>query len=154
MPNAASSGPNATPEARAGLTRRAIVVRAPTVLAATALLGACAEMSPNGPSAGPVAAAAPPPAPAAQPAAPSAPAPVPPPEPFEQAILNAANAVFASAQLPPGVPQPHPLVIDPLVNGVTGEQSAATNAIQDRVSALVRERYAQYEVVYEKIVKQ
>jgi outer membrane protein OmpA-like peptidoglycan-associated protein len=38
------------------------------------------------------------------------------------------------------------VVIDPLVNGVTGEQSAATRQIGERLVALAREKYPQFDV--------
>ena len=37
-------------------------------------------------------------------------------------------------------------MIDPLVNGVTGEQSAATRQIGERLVALAREKYPQFDV--------
>jgi hypothetical protein len=53
--------------------------------------------------------------------------------PFDQAVLNAGNAVFtaaASGNLRRAV------VINPLVNGVTGEQSAGTRALAVRLEEL------------------
>jgi outer membrane protein OmpA-like peptidoglycan-associated protein len=38
------------------------------------------------------------------------------------------------------------VVIDPLVDGVTGQQSAATRAIGERIVALARERYPQFDI--------
>jgi outer membrane protein OmpA-like peptidoglycan-associated protein len=38
------------------------------------------------------------------------------------------------------------VVIDPLVNGVTGEQSAATRQIQERIVALAQEKYPQFDI--------
>ena len=79
--------------------------------------------------------------------APVAAAPSPPPPPplvtFDQGVLNAGNAVFttATASGHKGV-----LVIDPLVNGVTGEQSASTRAIGDRLADLVRQKFPQFDV--------
>ena len=37
-------------------------------------------------------------------------------------------------------------MIDPLVNGVTGEQSIATQQIQDRIVALAQEKYPQFDI--------
>ena len=54
-----------------------------------------------------------------------------------QAVLNAANAVFSGA--PVGPQQRQVVVIDPLVNGVTGEQSVATQQIQDQIVALAQD---------------
>jgi outer membrane protein OmpA-like peptidoglycan-associated protein len=61
-----------------------------------------------------------------------------------QAVLNAANAVFSSAPVSAG--ERPVVVIDPLVNGVTGEQSAATQQIQDRIIALAQEKYPQFDI--------
>ena len=93
-----------------------------------ALLVGCAQTGQNPP----VAAAAPPPV---------------LPVPFPTAVLNAANAVFAAAPVsaPPGGPR-QVVVIDPLVNGVTGEQSAATQQIGERIVALAREKYPQFDI--------
>ena len=38
------------------------------------------------------------------------------------------------------------VVIDPLVNGVTGEQSVATQQIQDQIIALARSKYPQFDI--------
>lgn len=61
---------------------------------------------------------------------------------FEQAILNAGDAVFLAAS----AAGPRVVVIDPLVNGVTGEQSASTRALGERLAALAREKYPQMQV--------
>ena len=67
--------------------------------------------------------------------------------PFGDAVLKAANAVFsgASADTRQGS-QRQIVVIDPLVNGVTGEQSAATQRIQNRIVALALEKYPQFDI--------
>ena len=89
-----------------------------------AFIASCAPTAPNTP----IATTAPPPVQAV---------------PFPDAVLNAANAVFSSAP----VSSPHQVVvIDPLVNGVTGEQSTATQQIQDRIVALAREKYPQFDI--------
>ncbi|WP_426955513.1 OmpA family protein [Muricoccus radiodurans] len=95
------------------------------ILALALLVAACAELSPAGTA---TPAAAPPP-----------PAPVP----FDQAVLNAGNAVFSAAGT--GGAR-RVVVIDPLVNGVTGEQSAATRTLGSRLEALARERYPQFDI--------
>lgn len=80
------------------------------------------------------------------PAVVSAPPPPPPPPlpvPFDQAVLNAGNAVFTAAA---ASGQRRVVVIDPLVNGVTGEQSVATKALGARLADLARERYPQIDV--------
>ena len=100
-------------------------------LALVATLGACAP-----PSQPPTSSAAP----VAQPV---------PVLPFDEAVLKAANDLFAKAQLPPAgsaSPVKHALVIDPLVDGMTGNQSAATLSMQSRIEQLAREKYPQFEV--------
>ena len=80
--------------------------------------------------------------PAAPPSAPAVQA-----VPFPDAVLNAANAVLsgAAAAVPPGGAR-QVVVIDPLVNGMTGEQSAATRQIGERIAALAREKYPQFDI--------
>ncbi len=92
-------------------------------------------------SAPPVAAAAPPP-----------PAPPPAPVPFDQAVQRAATAVLQASEGAVGAGGAggaggeRVIVIDPLVNGVTGEQTAATQSIGERISALTHERFPQFTV--------
>jgi outer membrane protein OmpA-like peptidoglycan-associated protein len=93
------------------------------------------------------------PAPSPQPAAAAAPAPAPTPAPpptpipFEEAVLRAANDLLSKAALPERGPGDKVvLAIDPLVDGVTGMQSAATRSMEQRIVALVRERYPQFDV--------
>jgi outer membrane protein OmpA-like peptidoglycan-associated protein len=93
-----------------------------------ALLASCTQPTQAPPQ---PAAAAPPPAPPVQPV------------PFPQAVLNAANGVFSTA---PTGGQQRLVVIDPLVNGVTGEQTAATQQIQDQIIALARDKYPQFDI--------
>jgi outer membrane protein OmpA-like peptidoglycan-associated protein len=84
------------------------------------------------------------PAPSPPAAAPAAPPPPPPVLPFDDAVANAAHAVFKNAPAPdvgPGM-----VVIDPLVDGMTGYQSKATRSIQDRISAIVRQDFPGYSV--------
>jgi outer membrane protein OmpA-like peptidoglycan-associated protein len=71
----------------------------------------------------------------------AAPAPLPPILPFDQAVTNAANTVFTSA--PQGS---YRVVIDPLVDGVTGYTSSATENIQARVIDLVQKQYPRFSV--------
>jgi hypothetical protein len=79
--------------------------------------------------------------------APSATPPAPPvPMPFSQAVQTAADSVLSSVQLAPGDTARHAMVIDPLVNGVTGEQSAATQQIQAHVTELVQTRYTAFQL--------
>lgn len=97
----------------------------------------------------PAVAPAPPAVAAPAPAAAAAPAPAAPPPtplPFDDAVANAANALFGKAALPPDAPPRLPLVIDPLVDGVTGIQSAATRSMGERIVEIVRNRYPRFEV--------
>jgi len=110
---------------------------------------------------------APPPAPAAQPAAPApapvvapAPAPVavapaaapapaappapPPVLPFEEAVLSAANNLLGKAQLPADAK--FNVVIDPLIDGVTGAQTQTTKAMGARLVKLINDSYPRYAV--------
>jgi outer membrane protein OmpA-like peptidoglycan-associated protein len=87
----------------------------------------------------------------AQTAAPAAPppaaAPPPPPTPvaFDAALLKAANDLFAKANLE-GAPEKVTLVIDPLIDGVTGAQSSATHLEEKRVIELVKSTYPRFQV--------
>jgi outer membrane protein OmpA-like peptidoglycan-associated protein len=64
--------------------------------------------------------------------------------PFQQAVANAATIVLTNAAKAAGDAQQQPIVIDPLVDGVTGAQSRATDNIQNQVINLVHERYPQF----------
>lgn len=139
----------AVPRARSSVWRAAL----PSLLAV--LLAACAAPPPPAepappreaapPAAAPLPPAAPPPAAAPAPA-PAAPAAAPPPIlPFDEAVLSAANNLLGKAQLTPPDGK-FRLVIDPLIDGVTGAQSKATQAMGSRIVALIKERYPQYEV--------
>jgi outer membrane protein OmpA-like peptidoglycan-associated protein len=77
----------------------------------------------------------------------TAPAPAPPPTPvaFQEALLNAANTLFAKANLQ-GAPERIPLVIDPLIDGSTGAQSNATQSMERRIADLIRTNYPRFEV--------
>jgi outer membrane protein OmpA-like peptidoglycan-associated protein len=111
-----------------------------TLSLASAALFACTQSESSAP---PQTAQAPAPPAAAAPAPPvaAAPPPLPPILPFDQAVDSAANKVFAAA--PEGS---RPVVIDPLVDGVTGYTSAATVSIQGRVMQLVRDQYPRFSV--------
>jgi outer membrane protein OmpA-like peptidoglycan-associated protein len=79
-------------------------------------------------------------------ATPAAPAPAPPPKlpeavPFDQAVLNAADGVLS--KLPQGR---NLVVIDPLIDGVTGQQTVATKSIEVRITQLARNNYAHVDV--------
>lgn len=82
-------------------------------------------------------------------APPSPPASPPPAQPYDKAVLSAATALFGNARLPPeGTPaQPrYAIVIDPLIDGMTGAQTIATRSMGGRLTSLMREQYPQYEV--------
>jgi outer membrane protein OmpA-like peptidoglycan-associated protein len=81
------------------------------------------------------------PAPAMTPAAPR-----PTPLDFELAIQKAADDLLSKAQLDDSVEQVN-LVIDPLIDGVTGAQSSATHLEERRIVELVRSRYPRFRVV-------
>ena len=87
----------------------------------------------------------------AQTAAPAAPppaaAPPPPPTPvaFDAALLKAANDLFSKAKLE-GAPDKVTLIIDPLIDGVTGAQSNATHLEEKRVIELVKSNYPRFQV--------
>ena len=94
----------------------------------------------------------------AAPAAPGAPAtgavpPVaaapPPVQPYDQAVLAAAQTLLGNAPRPPADAAPRPpqaLVIDPLIDGLTGAQSVATRAMGAQITALIRAKFPQFEV--------
>ena len=83
-------------------------------------------------------------APVAPPPASSPPAP-PTPVAFEAALLKAANDLFTKANLD-AAPEKVTLVIDPLIDGVTGAQSSATHLEEKRVVELVKSNYPRFQV--------
>lgn len=115
-----------------------------TALCAALLTGGCYNLQekPPAPAAG---TAAPPPVAATPP-----PAAAPPPvQPYDKAVLSAATALFNNAKLPPeGTPaQPrYAVVIDPLIDGMTGAQSVATQSLGVRLTTMMREQYPRFEV--------
>ncbi|XVJ68405.1 MAG: OmpA family protein [Rhizobacter sp.] len=74
-----------------------------------------------------------------------APAPAAPPPilPFDEAVLRAATSLLSNAPASSGR---SPLVIDPLIDGVTGAQTQASRAMGVRLAGLIRERYNQFDV--------
>ncbi|MEO8808088.1 MAG: OmpA family protein [Burkholderiaceae bacterium] len=113
-----------------------------------ALLSACGGLQSPAPTPAPAAAAAAPaPAPAAAVAAPAP--PPPPPLPYDEAVLSAATALLKNAKLPPegtAAQSRYTVVIDPLIDGFSYAQSAATRSMGVRLTALMREQYPQYDV--------
>jgi outer membrane protein OmpA-like peptidoglycan-associated protein len=63
---------------------------------------------------------------------------------FDEAVAKAAHAVFTSAP-PPGA-NAAVVVIDPLVDGMSGYQSKATQSIQDHITRIVKDDFPQYAV--------
>lgn len=89
------------------------------------------------------AAAAPQPAPS-QPA-PQAEQPAVVATPFEQAVEQAATALFASVSAEKAKGG-RIVVIDPLIDGVTGEQTQATRQMQAKLAQIARERFPEFDV--------
>lgn len=86
---------------------------------------------------------------AAPPPAAAAPATPPPVQLYDQAVLSAATALLTNAKLPPaGTPAQakYTVVIDPLIDGMTGAQSVQTKSMGVRLTALMREHYPQFDV--------
>src|SRR5246127_1514492 len=83
--------------------------------------------------------------PAQTPRVAAAPPPAPTPVPFDAALLKAANDLFSKANLD-GAPDKMTLVIDPLIDGVTGAQSNATHLEEQRISELVKSNYPRFRV--------
>jgi hypothetical protein len=125
------------------------------------LLGGCAEFErltkpaapppaapvTAAPASAPVAVAPVAVAPAASAPAVAAAPPPPPILPFDEAVLSAANTLLGRAQLPaPAAGAHYDVVIDPLIDGVTGSQTNASRAMGARIVTLIRERYPQYAV--------
>lgn len=132
--------------ARERIGLAAIAERVLGVLLA-ALVTACAtpEPAPTVAAPPPVVAEAPAEIPMAEPQATPAPRPV---LPFDEAVLDAANQLLGSAKLPKAAGgERWPLTVDPFVDGLTGVQSNATQALGARVVRLIREDHAQFEVL-------
>jgi outer membrane protein OmpA-like peptidoglycan-associated protein len=91
--------------------------------------------------------ASPPSPPATSASPPPAAAAPPPPTPveFDKALLKAAIDLFSKAKLD-GAPDKLTLVIDPLIDGVTGSQSVATHLEEKRIIALVKNNYPRFQV--------
>jgi outer membrane protein OmpA-like peptidoglycan-associated protein len=115
------------------------------------LMAACTSPPPPpaSPTAMPAPLSPPAPSPTAMPAPPPPPAPVPVAIPFDEAILKAANDLFSKVPPPsaePGLADKRVVVIDPLVDGVSGVQSNVTQSIEARIVELVRTSYPQFEI--------
>lgn len=103
-------------------------------LAFNHVAGANAQSQVSPPASSP---ATPPPAAAAPPA--------PTPIAFDAALLKAANDLLSKAKLD-GSSDKVTLVIDPLIDGVTGAQSNATHLEEKRVVDLVKSSYPKFQV--------
>jgi hypothetical protein len=121
------------------------------IAALTALVSSCVLPPPqddasNGapPATVPAVVAPAPPPPVVAPTPPPTPPPPPPIVSFEDAVSNAAHGVFKNAPAADG--SPSMVVIDPLVDGMTGYQSKATQTIQDRILSVARKDFPQYAV--------
>ena len=84
-------------------------------------------------------------APAQPPPVAAAPPPPPTAAPFDAALLKAANDLFTKANLN-GAPDKVTLVIDPLIDGVSGAQSKATHLEEQRITELVKSNYPRFQV--------
>lgn len=116
---------------------------AATVAAAVVLnLAGCAAPPPED------SAPKPPPAPAPvapDPAPVALPPPPPPPAPFATAIERAGDKLFAAATTSLGVGA-RTLVIDPLIDGASGQQTNGTVQLGERLAAIVKTRYPMWQV--------
>ncbi len=87
--------------------------------------------------------AAPPPPPPAPVVVAPPPAPVPlVPVPFDTAIVNAATTLFKNA----GVDATRVVVIDPLIDGVSGEQTTASRYIETRLRDIARDQFPKLDI--------
>ena len=69
--------------------------------------------------------------------------------PYGQAVLAAATALLGNTKLPPEGSPPQPkytIVIDPLIDGMTGAQSIATRTMGAQIATLMRERYPSFDL--------
>ncbi|HEX2526562.1 MAG TPA: OmpA family protein [Geminicoccus sp.] len=87
-------------------------------------------------------------APAAPPATPPPP-PLPDPVPFPTAVENAATTLFGKAQIPDerSAGAPIPVVIDPLVDGVTGGMSRSSVAMGEMIADIVAAKFPNFEIL-------
>ena len=86
---------------------------------------------------------------AVQPPSSPPPAAPPPVQAYDKAVLSAATALFKNAKLPPAgtaAQAKYTVVIDPLIDGMTGAQSVATRSMGVRLATMMREQYPQYDV--------
>jgi outer membrane protein OmpA-like peptidoglycan-associated protein len=115
-------------------------------LAIAGMAGCASKPTPTVNYAAPVAPPAPPPAP--EPVVVVAPPPAPPPLvplPFDTAIVNAASALFKNAGLDESAAN-RVVVIDPLIDGVSGQQSVASRYIESRLRDVAREQFPKFDI--------
>ncbi|MFC7607604.1 hypothetical protein [Teichococcus aestuarii] len=63
-------------------------------------------------------------------------------QPLDEAVLSLTVALLDRARLePPGPSGRHDLVVDPLIDRATGQQTAVTRGMEQRIGTLVRARY-------------
>jgi outer membrane protein OmpA-like peptidoglycan-associated protein len=86
------------------------------------------------------------PAPAVVVPAPAAAAPPPAPIAFDAALLKAADDLLSKVQLDDSTDKVD-LVIDPLIDGVTGAQSNATHLEEKRIIELIKTSYPRFRVL-------
>jgi outer membrane protein OmpA-like peptidoglycan-associated protein len=113
-----------------------------TLACVAALLCAACAAPPAPTPAVPEAAVEAPPAPAA-----AAPAPAPPPTPvaFADAVSRAGEQLLRDAQASIGS-GPRELIIDPLIDASSGQQTASTVAMGQQMTALIKSRVPQWNV--------
>src|ERR1051326_5015806 len=97
-------------------------------LASLAATSAFAQPSPGAPASTPPAAAS----------------PAPPILPFDEALQKAANDLLKKAAF--GDAEKAVLVIDPLIDGVTGAQSVATRGMERKIVEIVNKSYPKFQV--------
>jgi outer membrane protein OmpA-like peptidoglycan-associated protein len=71
-------------------------------------------------------------------------APVAPkgPVPFEEAVAAASRVMFSGG----GLLLPRPVVIDPILDGVSGEQTVASRLIETRLREIAKKEFSKYDI--------
>jgi len=130
---------------------RALSAGGASLALAIAGLAGCqtAQQAPQTPAPQPAPAVqAPPPAPPPVAAAPATPAPPPPVVAFDEAIERAASALFAAAEKNPDVVSapPRPVIIDPLVDGNSAQQTVASESMGEKIAGVISTRFPKFTV--------
>lgn len=124
------------------MNNRSLSVAAIAAACAMVLAGCAAAPTPTVNYVAPPAPPPPPPAPVVV-APPPAPAPAPlVPVPFDLAIVNAATALFKNAP----IDATRVVVIDPLIDGVSGEQTTASRYIETRLRDIARDQFPKLDI--------